>query len=408
MKESKIEWYIIGLILYRIVYTFIPFVAYYSPHGLNMFVVGALYFIVANQMGVNQTFNIFFKFIPVYFISILSILFSGVAGNGSSIILQFYFLFQDILWVILLKYIVSKNNIRLNKFLLYFVLICLITTSITTYFGCLAYPGLSRNMTGGSLSAQEQVLFSTLNIGGFDFIYTIVLVLPLIIYLYKSGNTKLIFSLILIFPIILAVYKAEYATALLFTGISLVTYFFPKFRNVRHFLAVGFALGLLCVFLSEFLSDFFVWFSNVTESDILSERLSSSGDMAKGMTVDVDSDAGARLEAWYKSFNNFLEHPIIGAGDNGGGHSWLFDNMSMFGILGLLGCLGVYYSTYKLIIRPFKNTYYYYYVLYIFVMQIVLSILNTMFFFEVFTILVPLFFYSYPSIQTSHSRYSKS
>ena len=397
MGKEKVNYLIIGLVLYRIAYTFSPFVAFYSPHGLNMITVFGLYFLIPKALGGRNAFSTLIKFLPIYLVSILTILFSVVRGLQMSMSMQIYLLVQDILWVLIIRYIVKLNNEKISKFILFYVLGFLLITSITTYYGCMMYPGLSRNMTAGELSETERILFSTLNIGGFDFIYTIALTIPLIIYLYKYGHIKLITSFLLIFPLLMAVYKAEYTTALLTSLMSFSSYFFPNFKSKGQFIKFGVVIGVLFLVLSTYMSEILLWSSKIIGSEIMADRLEGSSDIASGVGADVNSDANIRITLWTKSINNFFSNPLFGVGDNGGGHSWLFDNMSMFGVWGLFACLIVLRYVYKLTINIYRNSEYYFMVLFVFFMQIILSGVNTMLFFDVFIFLIPIFHSAYPS-----------
>ncbi len=400
---KKVNYIIIGLILYRIAYIFSPFVSFHSPHGLNMISVVALYFMLFNDLGAEKAFTTLIKFVPVYLVSIIDILFSSARGLPISMRMQVYLLLQDMLWVLIMRYVINQNNLKLNRLLLCYVGAFLIITSITTYFGCKQYVGLSRGLTAGKLSDTETILFSTLNIGGFDFLYTIVLTLPLIIYLYKSNNIKLLLSIILMIPLLLAIYQAEYTTALLTAIVCFAAYFFPNNGNRTKFIRISVAMGVTLIFLSSYLSSFLMWLANTVDSDTMYARLMSSSEIASGVGADADSDAATRIDLWMRSLNGFSENILIGSGNRGGGHSWLFDNMSMFGLFGLIACLLVYRSLYKLTVKRYCNTAFYFFALFVFFLQIFLSIVNTRIFYNAFIILLPLFYYSFPSIQEKRS-----
>ena len=401
MGKVRINYFIIGLMLFRIAYVFIPFVTFFSPRGFNLLSVVALYILVAIELGVNNAISTLLKYLPLYIITIFAIVFSPFSDVKTSMVMQWYMLFQDLLWVLLMSYVISLNNIKINRWLLLFVLACMVLTSLTTFYGCLQHPGLSRGMTGGTLSDSARLLYSSLNIGGFDFIYTLVLSIPLIIYLYKSSNISLLFTVPLLIPFYLAIYQAEYTTALLTSFICLIAFFFPRFGNRQRFIRLIAFLGVSLFIMSLVMTDFLNWLANVVDSDIMRERIISSSEIAASGETDMSSDAGARIDLWMRSLSNFLDHPFFGAGNSGGGHSWLLDNMSMFGLFGVIACIVVYRFTHKLTIIPYKNTEFYYYVFFIFMLQIFLSIVNTRFFINTFIILVPLFYNSYPVFKAS-------
>lgn len=403
MGKARYSYIIVGFTLFRIVYEFIPFVTFYSPHGLNLISVVALYFILAMELGFDRMASTILKYIPMFLITILAILFSTIKDIGVSTGMQVYMLFQDVLWILLMMYYVKAGDDRLNKFLLYFALGCLIITSVTTYFGCLALPGFSRRMTGGDLSDSEKSLYNSMNIGGFGFIYTVALSFPLFIYLFKANKINMFILAFLVIPMLMGIYQAEYTTALLTSIMGFTALFFSN-KSSRSVVKLFLVFGVLFVLNSSFLSDILLGLANIIGSETMAERLSGSSELLSGAGSSESADVNARYDLMLQSLDNFFSNPFFGSGNNGGGHSWLFDNMSMFGIWGLSACIIVYSSIYKHTILPFKGTSYYHYVLFVFMLQVILSIVNTEIFYDTFIILIPLIYYAYPEkIQVKHT-----
>lgn len=103
--------------------------------------------------------------------------------------------------------------------------------------------------------------------------------------------------------------------------------------------------------------------------------------MADGMSgVKNTSDVGMREDALMASVRGFLNSPIWGnwyKGGGIGGHSYILDFISLYGLVGII----LIVKSYKVIFRQFylkyKNTTYYSYAMMSFVTAIILSIVNT-------------------------------
>ena len=68
-------------------------------------------------------------------------------------------------------------------------------------------------------------------------------------------------------------------------------------------------------------------------------------------TDQASGDLEARILLYEKSIYNFINNPIWGSNSYGGGHSYILDNMSKFGLLGIIAMIIMYLRIFKIFIN---------------------------------------------------------
>ena len=143
---------------------------------------------------------------------------------------------------------------------------------------------------------------------------------------------------------------------------------------------------------SSIFSDFLNWLADNIGSEYISDRLRA---LAGGRTGLENSDDN-RLALYEVSFKTFLLNPIIGTcfegGYVGGGHSAILDFMAQYGCVGLIVLIWMYVTIYKTFYLPYKNCKGYGFAVWVFIQSILLSIINTGFWFIVLAVFAPLAF----------------
>ena len=74
-----------------------------------------------------------------------------------------------------------------------------------------------------------------------------------------------------------------------------------------------------------------------------------------------------------------------------GGHSYVFDTLGMFGILGVLGLVIMYRTIYKSFIYRYREEDYYPYLYYIFLLAVFMACINPKSYLFIFVCIIPLF-----------------
>lgn len=370
--------------------SYAPFIASIIPLSLSLVLYLSIYALILPKLKLWQIRWCIAIFIMLFWEVLMSLL--GV--NQASLLNTSYTLVQAFAWGIVGEYVLTCCSSRYARNLLFVFLLVLMFTSITTYLGCVAYPGASRNLaTGMTDDNYMRSLYARMNIGGFDFIYQLVLLLPFLCYsvrhLVKRNITK-IMLVIVIFYMYLAVIESEYTMALLLSSSALMFVVFPKDIRGKHVILVIISILFIYLFLAPWLSSIFANLAESTESYDYSIRFKEISDVLVGK--QTDGDFNERRKLWMRSWNMFAEHPILGTGTRGGGHSFVLDNLVMYGIFSVILLSFQLYSMYKRTVLRYKYSSYYWMLVIVFSLNVILCVLNTINFYNIFVLFIPLFY----------------
>ena len=242
-------------------------------------------------------------------------------------------------------YVLSDSTYRLpyedRKKMLNLYLILIGITSVTTILGCFRFPLASRDLAGG-VSAEQTLLYTGLNIGGYDFIYGVVIATPYLMYLmYKSRGIKKMFIIAVIVVSVIAVIISQYTTALVLisTSIFLMIIYFSAYTRRRKvilyfilaagvFFCVSGGLTLILPYVVDFL-----WKSDKSIAARAFEQI--IGYLSGGGWY---GNSQIRAELRRQSMQVFLHNPLYGCvfhPQKLGGHSEIIDLMGSGGVIGL-------------------------------------------------------------------------
>ncbi|MBO4693994.1 MAG: hypothetical protein J5659_06375 [Clostridia bacterium] len=278
-----------------------------------------------------------------------------------------------------------------NAYLLTIIVVfSLAVTVITTIVGLIQFPFAARTLATISESDDpENIKYAWHNIGGYDFIYTSVLLYPVIILSYKLKKIKLPVFLIIATALFALIVLSEYATALILFLLSSLLYLVGKNIGARQLLMLGVLFFLVIFFLWPIISNLFLWLADIFNSDVLKERLTA---LAGGIT-GLENSESKRIELYEKSIQGFLSSPIFGKmmGSEmlSGGHSFILDSLANYGIIGGAALFFAYKTIYKCFFKPFNNCKDFGFVLWAFAQAIILSIINTGMWLNVLTLFIP-------------------
>ena len=228
-------------------------------------------------------------------------------------------------------------------------------TSITTIIGVNLFPGASRQLASGT-AIYDTEIYTRINIGGYDFIYALVLYLPVISWLIINSKGKLkITNSILLILYLYCIYKSSYTIALILTAIVLfIVLINHKTRNSRKlyntrkskhkkYLILGCILLLFLVG-SGSIQSILYWLSSIDPDAYTSDRLLQLAQLYEsGSLNDVSTETNTeRLEFYFIMINGFKSSPLLGNNlidfqqGTVTGHSTILDLASGLGIVGLL------------------------------------------------------------------------
>ena len=329
------NWFTATFVIYTI-YCFTTVFRWLPAIAIQMPIIMLCYFMlvlsVKSHFGNEQTIKFF---IVSFLIIVFNFIFIYLQSYPSSLSLVNKIGANFTLFVttfpVLLIYSGGFENVdkkRLRNIVFFIVLITAITTIIGTY----NYISPSRLLATNNNPELTNV-YKQQNIGGYGFIYSIVLLCPLI--LKKLINHFSFFLLVFILICSFCVIRSEYTTAilLLIAGIAISL---SIQRNAIIGITSIIIVGALALKLEDILNWGIVYFS---ESYTVSSRLS----MILGY-IKYDVSAGNLLERknlYNFSFNSFLRNPIFGGlfrlyEVNIGGHSEILDYIGHSGLFGLI------------------------------------------------------------------------
>ena len=352
-KDNKVDLLEI-LLWFRLILTFVPAAGEFSTFIINVVIVVAIWVVLFTNAGSGYVFNKMGKFIPLYLITFVNLLF-GV--RSTTIPLFIYGIIQWFIYPVAITYLVENNKRGSVKRILFISLACIVITSITTIIGNEALPGASRALASGWRDDETQMHFlKQMNIGGFDFAYLLSLLFPLFVYVFKGGiNRMASIAIIAVGAVAMyAVYKTEYTTALLFSVLGLCTMFLPRNYKFKQIAVVAVVGGIIAFMSVAALSTFFGNLSESSESGVIAERLGGISDILSGNQTGGDTEA--RQDVMNKSWKAFIASPIVGSGKGSvGGHSYILDTMGMYGMFGIIMLIIVFKALFKLFIKPYRN-----------------------------------------------------
>lgn len=389
-NTRAIPWYFQFFVVIYTMHSTIPFVGYHTPAIVNVAVLFFLYGFLIVRNG-QYALSDFIKTIPLFTIYLLTIIYAGF----KNIFIEAYWILQLMIYPLIMLYIIRSNDRKVGLRILIIIGISLLVTSITTYLGCRAYPGASRELAA-MLSSKDSALYAfymSLNIGSFSFIYALVLLVPLLIYAIREKLIKRWIGLIVIVIVSMTIVQSDYTTALLCLLITIILLFlFPNQLKSKHYFIMAILTIVFMVASTRLVVPILNKVGELVAGEISSSRLQELSTFSSNEQSFLEGDMESRYELYMTSINSFANSPVYGGSSSKiGGHSYIFDNMGKFGLVGIIGMIMVYRTVYKRFYYPFRRQKWYGHVLFSFFMALLLALLNPKDNIIVLTFYLPLF-----------------
>ena len=367
-----------------------PFVGFYTNTYLAMLVLvafcGLLLFLKS-----RWTIHSFYFIFLIVVVALLD--FASNIVDGTGVIMSVWELFLNVFPIIAGCCIVNNRMNYVARKFVFAVIVVYIITAITTLIGVLRYPGASRLLAADSLAYLD---FYPLNIGGFDFIYSLVLLHPLAVYFLRKTNRTV---LLIAFSVITlaCITASEYTMALILYIISLLAYMLPIGMNPVAAKRRMKNLVVACVVMIVFVPVIFSLLSKIEFLGSIGEKLFDISSLLQGETVQQESGVAIRQNIYLKSWKAFLESPFIGTKLYGsptvGGHSYILDTLGNWGIIGLVIALVLFDRLRRYYKRTFKSKETYYCAGLFLLMVFILWALNPKIWYFEIGLLCPAFLY---------------
>ena len=379
------------IIVYILLYSIMPIVARLTSRYLTtyfyMAVVVALVFLILFLDRPDNLGNYGMFLLPFVIYGALSWFY-----NQNSIALWGYQLL--LLWLpVILGYYFTQDQSRILGSYAKIIILAIIVTMITTIIGCIQNPGAARILATVNSGDVESYTYDMQNIGGYNFIYIMILLYPVLILSYKTRRIGVLPTIAITAMILMTVIYSEYTTALLLFLITSILFFTKRNLSSRGIVLITVFAIIFILLFSNIITGILNWLSDVLGSDTLGMRLKSLAGGAAGLEQSEDQ----RLKLYRMSWETFFRNPLFGnmfeRYRTDGGHSFIMDNFAQFGILGAVLMAFMYKNIYQRFFLPFREKPGYGYIVWTFIQALLLSLVNTGMWLEVLCLFAPLLFY---------------
>lgn len=284
--------------------------------------------------------------------------------NMISILGTFYLFFIG-MFIFHYYYYYKKDFVFLGKLAL-ITIVFYSVGAVQTYAGLLIYPEASRYLAVGGLNPEIRAAYTSIGIGGFNFVYSSVFLLIMIVYIFTRQKSKylkkrrllIIFLILVIFSTIV---KSSYTIAILISIFGCILVIAVKNRRVFYallFLSTFILLTVSDNVLSHILYNIANIFSN---NLILNEKFL---DLAQTISRNQGNSSQTlyRMELYTSSLSTFVKNPLFGINgpfgninDRIGGHSGWLDMMAYFGLFSTIPLFSAIGLNFKKILQINKK-----------------------------------------------------
>ena len=382
------------LIGIMVLYSIMPVVARFFSSVLTtyayMLVLFALSLFIIFEHGMRTLEYNITLILPFLFIEFLDYLgFYGISASPSALLLWAYSLLLVFLPVMASAYI-FKGHATFIKPMAVIIFVAVIVTAITTTLGLFIYPDAARFLaTDFETENAFYIRLGWMNVGGYETVYTLVLLYPLVIYAYKQKKIHLITAIAIALLFLLCILRSQYLIALLLFIVTTFLFFMKKDLTARRVWILLIAAGVLILaFWAVFSSLFEIMARNVDSKEV-SDRLIALSGGVEGLSSSEDK----RFELYMRSLNSIISYPVIGGfwfGGLIGGHSYILDTIAFWGVFGAGALFFIYRKIYIMFYKPYKSERGYGYIFWIFLQTIFLATINTGSWLNVLAFFVPI------------------
>lgn len=398
ISKGKIPFVVLALMLTFIFHDF-PRYGVMFPASVYVLIIVILAIYLFNKILLKE--RIFL--LCLFSVFILEIVISGFTKSFYLVLQDFSSLLQKMIPTMMAMLLVRKKYFSSAKIIFGFYILRIIITMITTVIGLQTFPGASRDMGNGEFVANNPLytVYLSLNIGGFDLAYIIVLLIPILCYLFRyssefknSKTLKLIVSLLLVFSMY-CILQMEYTTALLFSILALTSLFTTEKTNILKYLTFVFMVGIILYLYKGFLAQGLEYMSTIVESKEIAIRFSDIASSISGQATSEISDVDARQDSYMRSITAIISNPLglWLASSKTGGHSFIFDYIAKYGPIGLMLIIYMLRIVYKAFLKPYSGKQIYPFLVLEYILFIATATMNPHLYIDYMAFVIPLFYY---------------
>lgn len=381
------------LALLYILHKILPIFGYYMPSFIYTGIFSLLFLLLILSAGWGFDQRNTLCLCLIFSVSVLGLVRPALSGSMHNMVIYVYGELQILLYGLIGLWCCKHPNDKEVKRFFGVIIAGYILTAVTTFWGCTMFPQAARYLATVSSADILYQKYVSYNIGGFSFVYEIVLLLPLLIYAIKERVINRIIGVLLLVLACATIISAEYTTALLFFAVTLILFFIKRLtaKKIWFFVIVCAVIALMG---GTLLANLFEWLSNTVENEEFASRFEFLANLLSGQSLSDTSVSGLeRLELYQISWDAFWESSLLGGWNRLplGGHSFVLDTLGNYGILGGICLLFMNYGIYSICLRPYKKEEFYPYFLWIYIMALFMAIINPKTYLFIFICMLPLF-----------------
>lgn len=286
---------------------------------------------------------------------LLNIFFRGDIGNPIA-----FAKIGIIFWipVIMTNLAIHYYTKEKKNFIIKAIMFCFIITLIPTLIALTKDNSIVRSMAYGGIDTQEDIENFRNNVGGFSFLYGLVVFIPILIYLLKEEKNK-IFLFILLLAALITLIKGSFSIAIIIVLLSVGTLIFNYYKKRTSKVLIIFMLLLVLILTFDFAPNILNKLSKYVENPYIKTRIIEVSNFLDNAD-NAEGDLAGRFNLYGESLNTFIQHPLIGVGgyyyieNNNPGigyHSQIFDDMARYGITSLIFVVLFFYEYRKSLIN---------------------------------------------------------
>ncbi len=336
LRISKLEN--LAIYIYCLFLT-LPILSQIFPTIINMGIYILIGFVLFRRFKKIHVYSLLLFFLGVFIIGIPIIIKQGIN------VVSLYQIYYNLLPLIVGLYIMKYSDKKTCSTILRLMLFTLFITTLTTCIALISDSTISRLLATGSKEIIGASKWE--NVGGFEFIYGLVLLLNCYVILYKKKIINFYKFIILYILGIYCIFLSQYTLALLLSISSLILLVFATYRfNIKKCI-VTCLLTLVVIFQKNILIFVVSIIDKISNSEIVTIRLSYILDSLNN--VNTQSDVSIRFDAYKKSWrafkDNFISINLPSNISEIGGHSTILDTLGSTGLFGGIS-LVMYYTIY--------------------------------------------------------------
>ena len=178
----------------------------------------------------------------------------GITFSPMNVVMWGYGLLLDLLPFMVAVYIMKSHNDMIKPVSIIIIAAALIT-AVTTTIGLYIYPDAARFLATDFETTNEfYLLVERMNIGGYDTVYTLVLLYPLVIYAFKRKKINIVTAVVITFIILLCILRSQYTIALLLFMVTSLLFFTKKNLTAKRVWIMLGAAAVMILILWSFVS----------------------------------------------------------------------------------------------------------------------------------------------------------